>query len=175
VRAAAVAATVIAIVAVGPARAARTWQEPALRLASFELPRGFTPTPQVAYPWVLVQASAPDGARLVLSAQRVATGTTAVALAEDAARVLAAQGFADVRAARPTSGGHAEGAEETARLEATTVDRHLGRAVLRQRYVVSGDVAFVLTVLASAAHAGAATRALDEAAESLAIARPGAR
>lgn len=132
---------------VGRAEASRVFHNEAFRIAAFELPRQWTRSPQVGYPRVLLQASGPDGARLVLAAQKVTPGTTALSLAADVRPALMQQGFGDPRVSTLTSSG----GDERARLDATT---DAGRRLMRQLYAVDGDIAVVITAVVPAQRSG---------------------
>ncbi len=126
----------LALSAVGPSR---RFQSADLRCA-FTLPRGWEPAPQIGYPRVLVLANAPDGARLDLVVQPVGAGTSAITLAADARAALVKLGFGDLRVS-PEADERVT--HDAARLEGRGAG---GRTLLRQEYLVDGNLAWVLTV-----------------------------
>ena len=160
----------------------RSYHNDAMRIAEFEVPRGWTLAPQSAWPRLLVAASLDEergvrrgeaqretGAgetRLTLGAQKIVPGATALGMATEARAVLARQGFGDVRV-EPASAGPS--GEARARLEATAPRGNGSPKLLRQVYAVEGDVAVVLTLIAPRDKQGRAVRDFELAAQSLAI------
>lgn len=149
----------------GSALGGRVFHYDPLRIVSFELPREWQRAPQVGYPGVLMEATAADGARIVLAGQRVALGTSPLMMAADARAALIKQGFIDPRVSAVTG----PGGDERARLDAGSDG---GRQALRQLYVVDGDVAVVVTVVASASKQARPMREVEAAVEALEFARP---
>jgi hypothetical protein len=171
--------------AIAPAVAGgRAYRFDAYRIQAFALPRGYVAAPQLPWPGLLLLAvgspaavaGAPpaagggpattDSARLVLAAQRVIVGQDAVALCADARAALLRQGFGDPRMSERSPG---PGGELRSQLDAT-LDR--GRQSMRQVYIVSGDVAVVLTVTAPTAAFARALREFEAALESLELSPP---
>jgi hypothetical protein len=116
----------------------RIYRNPALRIYQLELPRDWQAVPlaQIAYPRVLLVATAKsNSARLTVAAQRVLPGTGAELLAADARAALLRQGWEDPRV---TSDGEKAGIDAS---------RDRGKRLLRQAYVVNGDMAYVFTVV----------------------------
>ena len=143
-----------------------------MRDVASDVPRGWQLAGQVGYPKVLLIAYGPDGARLVLGAQRVTPGQGAIEMAAGARAVLIRQGYAGVRvtpevnpgtSAAPPAAEGAAPASDRIRLDATF---NAGRQVLRQWYIVDVDVAVVVTVTAQAEHPQA-LKAVEAAAATL--------
>lgn len=162
------------------ARAAgRVYRNEALRILALEIPRGFTPAPQVSWPGVLLIASGSGksaGARLVAAAQKVIPGQDALSLAAEARAGLLKQGFRDPRVSdrAPGTGGESraqiDGFYDRERPARRGEPQAQGPLVLRQLYVVSGDVAVVLTLTAPQESAAAALADFGLFSESLVIA-----
>jgi hypothetical protein len=136
----------------------RSYHNDALRIRSFETPRKWDPAPQIGYPKVLVLATHPDGAKLLLGAQHVPPGTTAATLAGAAKVTLMKQRFSDLKLTDEDDG--------RVRLEATSDG---GRGLLRQIYLVDGDLAYVVTLHATAGREKKVLRDFDDAVRSLVI------
>ena len=145
----------------------RTYHNDRLRLRAFEIPRGWKTVGDVPYPSLLVlatgdkEARGPDGARITLSFQRLVPGTnTALGIAAEARAILTRQGLGDPHLI-PES-------EDRVRLESTLTRG----AALRQVYIVAGDIAFVVTIVAPAMKQAQSLRDFEEAVRSLVIAAP---
>jgi hypothetical protein len=136
----------------------RVYRNPPLRVGQLEVPRGWelTAPSQIAYPRVLVYAQSGQ-ARFTFAAQHVAPGTTVEVVAAEARAALIKQGWQD---ATLVPDG------ERVRLEAHWDG---GRRLLRQVYIVDGDMAFVLTLAAPVEHGERFLRDLDEMARTLVI------
>jgi hypothetical protein len=150
-----VAALALASIAAGTS--ARTYRNEALHVRSFEPPPGWEKAPQGSYPRLLAAYSHREGGHLTLSAQQVAPGTSALKLAEQARVPLERQGFTAVRVT-------ADGAR--ARLEATLDG---GKRFGRQLYLVDGNMAFVVTLVAPQQSAAAMVRDFEESLRTLQI------
>lgn len=159
-------AALLALVAggIGVARAAlrgRIYKNDDCRVAQLELPRGWeiTPSGQIAYPRLLVVATA-GPARIVLGVQRVLPGTDALGVATEARAVLARQGWRDPRVTP-------EGERVILEAALTAPPRFL-----RQVYLVDGDLAFVLTLVAPVDRRERTLREFEGVVRSLDIIRP---
>jgi hypothetical protein len=135
----------------------RIYRNEAMRVRSFEIPRGWESSPQIAYPRILVLASGPEGARITLGAQKT-NGAGVVQLAADARAALLKQKLGDPRVT-PES-------DDRVRLESSLA----GGATLRQLYLVDGDLAYVVTLFAPAARQARAVKDFEDAVRSLSIA-----
>lgn len=132
------------------APSSRSYQNAELRIGEFKVPAGWELVRQVSYPRIVVLAATSDGARLTLGVQRVEAGASALTLAADARAALERQRFTDVRVDPESDDAARAHFPEAMRLEAA-FDR--GRSVLRQEYIVDGDLAYVLTLYGPAARA----------------------
>ena len=154
----AIGALAIALVAVAaPTLNGRVYRNDDCRITQLDLPRNWegVPPAQIGYPHVLVVALHHDGgARLVLAVQRAQPGADALTLATSASPVLLRQGWTEISV---TPDG------EQVRLEAK-ID---GARLVRQLYIVHGDLAYVVTLLATADRAERLHRDLDIFARSL--------
>lgn len=165
---------VLVAIAAGPPAAlaaGRVYRNEAFRILALEIPRGWSQAPQITWPRVLVLASGGGrsaGARLVVTAQKVIPGQDALSLAAAARAALLQQRFRDPRVSDRSPG---TGGESRAQIDGFyDPEDGKGTLVLRQLYVVSGDVAVVLTVTAPTAAATSALADFTLAAESLVIA-----
>jgi hypothetical protein len=144
----------------------RIYRDPPLRIYQLELPRDWQAVPpaQIGYPRVLLRATAKaSGARMTFAAQRVLPGTGAEVLAADARALLGRQGWEDPRV---TQDG------DLVRLEAKLDG---GRRLLRQIYLVDGDLAYVLTIVAPPEHRERALHDFEETWRSLVLIPMGAQ
>jgi hypothetical protein len=144
----------VALLALG-AGGARVYHNDAMKIRGFAPPAGWELAPQSSYPRLLAYYSHAEGARLTLSAQKIAPGTTAAQLVEQSRAALERQGFAHLRAT-------AEGERE--RLDG---DLDGGRRFLKQLYVVAGNIGYVITLISPTAAAAHMSTDFEEALRSL--------
>ena len=137
----------------------RGYQNADLRIREFKIPAGWEMVRQIGYPRIVVLASSSDGARLTFAVQRVATGASALTLAADARAALERQHFGEARIS-PES-------ESRVRLDANFDG---GRGVLRQEYILDGDLAYVLTLVGPQTRAARCEKEFGETLRSLVIA-----
>lgn len=114
----------------------RTYRNEAMGVRAFEPPAGWELAPQASYPRLLASYSHREGGRLTLSAQRLPAGVTAAKLAQQARGPMEKQGYRSIKV-------QADG--ERVRLEA---ELDGGRRVVRQLYVVAGEIGYVVTLVA---------------------------
>lgn len=153
-------AAVTVLAALSAFGSARQYRNEAARIGNFEVPRDWQMAPQLAYPKLLVVATSKDGARLVLGTQRVVPGTTSVELAADARAVFLKKGLGEPHVA-PLAGER-----DRSRLD-TIWERGGARNVLRQVYVVDGDLEVVISLTAPIEKQADALREFDKAVETL--------
>lgn len=136
----------------------RIYRNPDCGIRVFEVPRGWQviPRTQVGYPRVLLLAER-DRAHLVLAVQGIQQPTTAIALAEQALQALREQRWEKLLT---------QEVGKVARLEG---ELEGGRRLLRQAYVLSDEVAYVLTVVTPKEVSERVLRDFEMALQSLAI------
>jgi hypothetical protein len=145
-----------ALWAAGP-QGPRVYRNDALRVKAFEPPSGWHASPQPSYPRMLIEYTHPDGGRLTVAAQKVAPGATADSVAKGARQGLEKQGFQQLKL--------------TADGPRTRLDARLdgGRRFLKQLYVVEGNLAYVVSMVAGSINEPQMARDFDSAARSLVI------
>ena len=156
-------ALLVALVPFLVAAGGRPFRNDATRVRGFEPPVGWEPQPVGSYARLLGAWETKDGGRLTLVAQKAKAGATARGLADESRPALERQGFREIKLS-PTA---AAGDESDRLLLDASVDD--GRRFVRQLYVVSGGLGYVVTMVGPAAHAVAMRRDFDEAATSLSV------
>lgn len=139
------------------------YKNEALKVRGFQPPVGWELQPGSTYPRLLAAWESRDGGRLTLVAQRVAADTTARSLLDESRPALERQGFRGVTVTTPhPAGDDSDRAELDAELDE-------GRRFVRQLYVVSGGVGYVLTMVGPLVREIQMKRDFDEAAASLSV------
>jgi hypothetical protein len=136
----------------------RIYRNPDCGIRVFEVPRGWqvVPRAQVGYPRVLLLAER-ERAHLVLAVQGIQQPMTAMSLAEKTLQALREQRWEKLSA------------QEIGRVARIEGELDGGRRVLRQAYVLSDEVAYVLTVVAPREVSERVLRDFETALQSLAI------
>jgi len=135
----------------------------AMKVRGFEAPLGWESQPVGSYARLLAAWETRDGGRMTLVAQKVKEHTTARALADESRPTLEKQGFRELTlSAAPVSGDESDRIV----LDATLEQDH---RFVRQLYVVSGTLGYVVTMVGPLTRAPAMRRDFEEAATSLSV------
>lgn len=153
----------VALVPFLVAASGRSFHNEAMKVRGFEPPVGWESQPVGSYARLLGAWETKDGGRLTLVAQKVKAGATARSLADESRPSLERQGFREIKLS-PTP---AAGDESDRLLLDASVDD--GHRFVRQLYVVSSALGYVVTMVGPATHAVAMRRDFDEAATSLSV------
>jgi hypothetical protein len=153
------AALAVASYALG-AGGGRLYRNEAMRIKAFIVPASWEQSPQPGYPHLLVSYAHEQGALITLTAEKSPRATSADELAEKTRPLLERQGFRDLKTTPGELG--------------TRVDGNLPSKsqVLRQVYIYSGGVAYVVTLVAPSARAAPLTRDFEEALRTLVLMPP---
>jgi hypothetical protein len=135
----------------------------AVKVRGFEAPLGWESQPVGSYARLIGAWETKDGGRMTLVAQKVKDGASARSLADESRPALERQGFRDIKlAAAPPAG------DESDRVVLDAVIDE-GRRFVKQLYVVSGNLGYVVTMVGPIARAAAMKHDFDEAATSLSV------
>jgi hypothetical protein len=145
------------LVAAGPGR---VYRNDAVRVRAFAPPQGWELAPQSSYPRLLASYSHREGARITLSAQRIAASATAWDLAAQSKVPLEKQGFSNIRITRDGDRTHLD------------ADLDGGRRVAKQVYVATAGFGYVITLVSPQTAAAQAAADFDEAVRSLQLGAP---
>jgi hypothetical protein len=136
----------------------RIYRNPDCGIRLFELPRGWQviPRTQIGYPRVLLIAER-ERAHLVLAVQGIKEPTTALSLAEKTLQTLREQRWENLVT------------RDTGRVVRLEGELDEGRRLLRQAYLLSDELAYVLTVVTPREVSERVLRDFEAALQSLAI------
>jgi hypothetical protein len=150
----------VGVVAAGAGAPDRNYRNEAMRVRSFEPPASWQLAPQSSYPRLLALYVNADGGRITLTGQKVPAGTTPSTILAQSRPALERQGMAELKITPdPRDPGRIA-------LEATFDG---GRRLLRQLYIVDGNLGYVVTLVAPQSRASTMLRDYDVALRSLVI------
>ncbi len=135
-----------ALLLTGASLAPRVYRNDAMKVRAFDPPEGWLVAPQASYPKVLALYTHDSGARLTLTAQKVAAGVTGESLAESSRATLEREGFRDI-------------ALSPGRIDAALSD---GKRFLKQIYLVQSGFGYVVSLVGPKAPAARATRLVQD-------------
>ena len=153
----------VALVPFLVAAGGRSFHHDAMKVRGFEPPLGWDAQSLGSYARLLAAWETKTGGRLSLVAQRVKPGTGARSLADESKPALLRQGFREIKLSDAPAAG-----DESDRLilDAVVDDGH---RFVRQLYVTSGGIGYVVTMVGPLARATAMRHDFDEAAASLSV------
>ena len=156
-------ALVVALLPFLVAAGGRVFRNDAAKVRGFDPPVGWEQQPTGSYARLVGSWETKDGARMTLVSQKVRDGWSARGLAEESRGSLERQGFRDIKLSPAPA---ASDQSDRIALDATLDDGH---RFVRQLYVVSSGLGYVLTMVGPLARSPQLKRDFDEAATSLSV------
>lgn len=156
-------AVVVALLPFLVAAGGNRFRSDAMKVRGFEAPIGWEWQPVGSYARLLGAWETRDNGRMTLVAQPIKPGTSARSLADESRPALERQGFHDLKLT-PVA---APGDESDCVVLDAIVDA--GHRFVRQLYVTSGALGYVVTMVGPIARSAAMRRDFDEAATSLSV------